>query len=120
MKREDAYNLIDKKVITQNDIHNLVDELCDDHEAEIELKDIALEAQLKEIERIKKKFNIQSDKLRLFTNMYFDLLEDAPDEPRTCESCKFYVKTTQKNHICNLNHDIWHLDRGCEQWEAKQ
>ena len=38
---------------------------------------------------------------------------------RTCESCKFYVKTTQKNHICNLNHDIWHLDRGCEQWEAK-
>ena len=37
---------------------------------------------------------------------------------RTCESCKFYEKTTQKNHICNLNHDIWHLDRGCEQWES--
>ena len=40
-------------------------------------------------------------------------------EFRTCVNCKFYVNTKQKNHICNLNHDIWHLDRGCEQWEQK-
>lgn len=49
----------------------------------------------------------------------YDIKKLNEYKSRTCESCLFYTKTTQKNHICNLNHDIWHLDRGCEQWETK-
>jgi hypothetical protein len=55
-----------------------------------------------------------SDEMALIVNKIYDDFES-----RTCESCRFYTKTNQKNHICNLEHDIWHLDRGCGKWEKK-
>jgi len=46
------------------------------------------EAQLEQIRILKKKLKIQSDKLKQYTNMYFDLLqEQEAEKSKSCDGC---------------------------------